>query len=352
MYTYKAGQPQTGFNQQYASTRNSSLCIPKLEVQIPSTIVRKRKTLEMSSDVITQASFQYRGECNKDTVAGLRDLKEIEDFLFNSQSGSEGKWTHIQAIMPALQEMDAKRQKPPNRYAEWREWEFEKWLRLEGQGADIQYFRDNRISNSWLKPAIQLKSSGFINSLLLQSNLYLTSAILSRGRPNRNKTCGRRETAVETISHVSGCCPSVKNARIKCHNKIADQLRKHVSKHRWTSQVEPRLFAKGGSLWKPDLIFKKDQKIAVVDVTVRYENDSKALEMAWRGKSEEYKHLNAEVMEWMGSSEPKYFGFVMGTRGKWPGLNNSLMKFLGVEEFETFSQKTSRLTLSLTLEVL
>ncbi|GCC20390.1 hypothetical protein chiPu_0018949 [Chiloscyllium punctatum] len=120
----------------------------------------------------------------------------------------------------------------------------------------------------------------------------------------------------------------------------------------WTSWVEPRLFAKDGSLWKPDLIFRKEQKIAVVDVTVWYENDSKALETAWREKQEKYKHLNAEVTELTGGMDPKYFGFVMGARGKWLGMNNRLIKFLGIERYDTFAQKTSRLTLSLTLELL
>ncbi|GCC33210.1 hypothetical protein chiPu_0011678 [Chiloscyllium punctatum] len=158
--------------------------------------------------------------------------------------------------------------------------------------------------------------------------------------------------ANETISHISGRCPFVKNAQIKCHNEIADQLQKHVSKYGWTSYVEPRLFAKDGSLWKPDLIFRKDQKIVVVDVTVRYENDSKALETAWREKQEKYKHLYAEVRELTGGVDPKYFGFVMGARGKWLDMNNRLMKFLGIERYDTFAQKTSRLTLSLTLELL
>ncbi|GCC32270.1 hypothetical protein chiPu_0010731 [Chiloscyllium punctatum] len=42
---------------------------------------------------------------------------------------------------------------------------------------------------------------------------------------------------------------------------------------------------------------RKDRKIAVVDVTMRYENDSKALKMAWHEKSNKYKHLNAEIKE-------------------------------------------------------
>ncbi|GCC21399.1 hypothetical protein chiPu_0019869 [Chiloscyllium punctatum] len=254
----------------------------------------------MSSDVVIQASFQYKGECNTDTVVELQELKvlkEIENFC-NGGEEEMDPITDIQDIMPALQ-----RQKPPN-------------------------------------------------SLLLWCNLYPTRATVSRGRPNRHKLCRRCETAIETISHISGCCPFVKNARIKCHNRITDQLQKHVSKYGWTSYMEPRLFAKDGSLWKPDLILKKEQKIAVVDVTVQYENDSKAVEMAWREKSDKYKHLNAEVMELTGGLEPKHFGFIMGIRGKRLGMNNCLVKFLGIERFETFAQKTSRLTLSLTLKLL
>ncbi|GCC20323.1 hypothetical protein chiPu_0018882 [Chiloscyllium punctatum] len=112
--------------------------------------------------------------------------------------------------------------------------------------------------------------------------------------------------------------------------------------------MEPRLFANDGCLWKPDLIFGKDHKIAVIDVTVWYENDSKALEIAWQEKQEKYKHLNAEVTELTGGVDPKYFGFMMGARGKWLDMNNHLMKFLGVERYDTFTQKTSRLTVSLT----
>ncbi|GCC33119.1 hypothetical protein chiPu_0011586 [Chiloscyllium punctatum] len=103
----------------YASNRNGGRGVLKLEVQIPSVIVCKHEALAMSKDVIILASFLYKEECNRDTVAGLRELKglkEIEDFLPGSQSGCEGEMdpmTHIEAIIPALQEVDARRQKPP-----------------------------------------------------------------------------------------------------------------------------------------------------------------------------------------------------------------------------------------------
>ncbi|GCC20324.1 hypothetical protein chiPu_0018883 [Chiloscyllium punctatum] len=90
--------PHTTDGVLYASNRNGSLGIPKLEVQIPSLIVRKREALDMSSDVVIRASFQYKGENNTETVAGLRELmvlKEIENFQPSSGEGEINPMTAI-----------------------------------------------------------------------------------------------------------------------------------------------------------------------------------------------------------------------------------------------------------------
>jgi len=187
---------------------------------------------------------------------------------------------------------------------------------------------------------------------LLRSNLFPTRTTLSMGRPNAIKSCRRCEAATESPAHISGCCPFVKNARIKRHNKILDQLRLYVGKYGWTTYLEPRLVGKDGALWKPDLIFKKGKKIAVVDVTVRYETEYRSLEMAWDEKTAKYQHLAPEIMELTGGIAPQFFGFVVGARGKWLEMNNRLMKFLGIERFQTFAQKISRLALALTLDIL
>ena len=118
--------------------------------------------------------------------------------------------------------------------------------------------------------------------------------------------------------------------------------------------MEPRLIAKDGSLWKPDIIFKreKDQRIAVVDVTIWFEDNCGSLEKTWDEKCRKYNHLGPEIRKLTGGLEPQYFGFMIGARGKWLEKNNSLMKFLNIERFQTFAQQISRLTLSLTLELL
>ncbi|GCC39763.1 hypothetical protein chiPu_0023403 [Chiloscyllium punctatum] len=93
---------------------------------------------------------------------------------------------------------------------------------------------------------------------------------------------------------------------------VLEQLRKHVGKYGWTSYLEPRLVTSDGKLWKPDIIFKKDNssKVAVVDVTVRFENNDQSLEQAWTEKTQKYKHLSEEVERLPGGTEPQFFGFV------------------------------------------
>ncbi|GCB87150.1 hypothetical protein scyTo_0027810, partial [Scyliorhinus torazame] len=107
--------------------------MPKLEVQIPSAIVRKREALEKSTDRIIRVSFQYRDECNTDTIGGLRILKvlkEVEDFLASKSDcnpDEEDPENPVEAALAMVEGQDRPRDKPENRYAAWREWEFEKW---------------------------------------------------------------------------------------------------------------------------------------------------------------------------------------------------------------------------------
>ncbi|GCB61696.1 hypothetical protein scyTo_0009387 [Scyliorhinus torazame] len=292
----------------YSRNGSGGLGMPKLEVQIPSAIVRKREALEKSTDRIIRASFQYREECNTDTIGGLRMLKvlkEVEDFLASKSDcnpDEEDPGNPVEAALPMVEDQDRPQDKPENRYAAWREWEFEKWKNLISQGAGIAYYQNDNIS--------------------------------------------------KTLSHISGGCPFVKTARIKRHNKILDRLRMYVSKYGWTTYIEPRLVAKDGTLWKPDLIFRKDQKIALVDVTVRYEDNNMSLEKAWNEKRLKYNHLGPEIMELTGGSQLEHFGFVLGARGKCLDLNNTLFTFLGIKRYKSFAQQVSRLTISLTLELL
>ncbi|GCB70372.1 hypothetical protein scyTo_0010770 [Scyliorhinus torazame] len=244
----------------YSSNRCGGLGMPKLEVQIPFAIVRKREALERSTDRIIRASFQYRGENNSETIGGLRRLKvlkEVEDFLANTPDGNtegEDAGNLDVSALPMLEDQGQTRNKPINRYAEWREWEFHKWNKLISQGAGIGYYQNDRISSTWIRSFHNMKSHRLINNILLRTNLYPTRTTLSRGRPNSVKTCRRCEAAQECLSHISGGCQFVKLARIKRHNKILDQLRIYVSKYGWTSFVEPRLVAKDGSLWKLDIV--------------------------------------------------------------------------------------------------
>ncbi|GCC19775.1 hypothetical protein chiPu_0021155 [Chiloscyllium punctatum] len=213
---------------------NSRLGVPKLEVRIPSAIVRKREAFDMFSDVVIRASFQYKGESNTETIVGLRELKVLKG-MENFQPSSPQKWRR-------------------------------------GNGPDDHHPRHHACTPGGKRGATKTHPIGSVLLIDTRQEPHYQE----EGQTEANRAEGVRRQP--RPSHASqDAAHFVKNAQIKRHNKIADQLRKHG----WTSWVEPRLFAKDGSLWKPDLIFGKEQKIAVVDVTVRDENASEELKTAW-----------------------------------------------------------------------
>ncbi|XP_078059768.1 uncharacterized protein LOC144485497 [Mustelus asterias] len=304
------------------------------------------------SDRVIRASFRFCEQNIGENIEDLRSLKalrEIEDFMPTPEESSNEEMDMIRAAIPMIGAEEADSSKPQNKYAGWRDWEFDKWRRLTCQVIGIHYYNHDKISNSWMKAADQLKSHRYINNLL-RCNLHPARVTLSRGQPFATKTCRR----CETLGHISGFCPFVKNRRIKRHNTILEQLRNYVGKYGWTSYLEPRLIGKNGTLWKPDIIFKreKDQRVAVVDVTVRFEDNCGSLEKTWNEKCMKYQHLGPEVEKLTGCLDPRFFGFVVGARGKWLEKNNSLITYLGIKRYQSFAQQISRLTLSLTLELL
>lgn len=340
----------------YSKNKDGGLGIPKLEVQIPSAIIRKLESLERSQDAVISASFQFRGSNNVEHINKLRNLKvlrEIEEFLQPAQpnNNEEAGLSTILEMEESLLETEGTA-KPINKYAEWRKWEFEKWTKLLAQGPGIHYYQNDPTSNAWLYGHHKMKQSLFIKRLLLRCNLYPTRCTISYGRPNMAKLCRRCAMANETLAHISGQCLAVKNARIKRHNKILDKLKVQVAKHGWTVHIEPRFRTADGRLWKPDLIFVKEQEVAVVDVTVRYESNNMELERAWKEKTEKYEHLRGQIAEVTKGTSIKFFGFVMGARGKWHDWNDTLMAYLKIEKYKSFSKNLSDLTIALTLDIL
>ncbi|GCC16572.1 hypothetical protein chiPu_0022439 [Chiloscyllium punctatum] len=331
----------------YAKVRDGGLAFTKLGVFIPISIMRKYERLHQSKDEILHASFRFMGESALEKMKTMSKLKILESIrkpdINREERESDSPRDDSNEVMEELSNIN---------YKSWRAMEVDKWIALPCQGAGAHYYKNDTISNSWLKRMRFMKTAKVINSILLRTNLFPTRASLSYGRSFNTKECRRCNITSETLAHISGWCPYVKNMRIKRHNRVVEELTKYVKKYGWMTFMEPRIKDNTGKLWIPDLIFKKDDQIVVVDVTVRGDFQINSLEAAWEEKVNKYKHLTGEIMDFTGRGKITFYGFVIGCRGKWLGRNDEFMKKLGIAKFKSFAQDITNLVISLTLELL
>ncbi|KFR02577.1 hypothetical protein Y956_09711, partial [Nipponia nippon] len=127
-----------------------------------------------------------------------------------------------------------------------------------------------------------------------------------------------------------GYCPVVQEARIKRHNYLCELLMVEAKKKDWVVFQEPLLRDTQNELYKPDLIFIKEQQALVVDVTVRFESRQTSLLDAAVEKVRKYQHLKEQIRELTNASDIKFVGFPLGARGKWHQGNYELLKDLGL----------------------
>lgn len=93
---------------------------------------------------------------------------------------------------------------------------------------------------------------------------------MARADKRIDVTCRRCRAQLETLGHILELCQYTKGLRIKRHDEAKTLLADKLSKNNEVF-VEPTEKA-GGNLYKPGLVVKNEERILVVDVTVRYEN--------------------------------------------------------------------------------
>ncbi|KFQ55926.1 hypothetical protein N334_00018, partial [Pelecanus crispus] len=151
-----------------------------------------------------------------------------------------------------------------------------------------------------------------------RANVFPTREFLARGRQDTSiKACRHCQAENETCSHIIGYCPAVQDARIKRHNNICELLMEEAKRKEWVVFQEPLLRDAQNELFKPDLIFVKEDKAIVVDVTIRYEFTETTLAEAAIEKVNKYKHLREQIQEITNVTNIKFMGFPLGARGKW-----------------------------------
>ncbi|KFO52475.1 hypothetical protein N302_00029, partial [Corvus brachyrhynchos] len=181
-----------------------------------------------------------------------------------------------------------------------------------------------------------------------RANVYPTREFLARGRKDKYiKACRHCEADNETCAHIIGNCPITQDARIKRHNYICKVLSEEAKKKDWVVFQEPHIRDTNKELYKPDLIFVKDARAFVVDVTVRYEASKTSLEEAAAEKVNKYKHLTEEIRELTNAKDVVFMGFPLGARGKWYHGNFELLGALGLSK--TRQEKAARTLSSIAL---
>lgn len=204
--------------------------------------------------------------------------------------------------------------------------ETERWKRLASQGHGVRDFKNDKIGNAWLRDPSLLKPSRYIDALKLRTNTIGTRVVMNRVSQMDDK-CRRCGMQRETLGHILGLCIHTKSKRIHRHDEIKDLIADRVSR-KHTVYVEPVVRMAEG-LKKPDLVIKDQERLLVVEVTVRYENRASLAE-AYREKQKKYKATAEHIRKQLGCQRAEVLPIVVGSRGAMPEKTKANLKALGL----------------------
>ncbi|CAK9834605.1 Retrovirus-related Pol polyprotein from type-2 retrotransposable element R2DM [Anthophora retusa] len=202
-----------------------------------------------------------------------------------------------------------------------------KWNKLVSQGQGVHEFFGDKIGNRWLYHPELLKPSRYLDAIKLRTNTYGTKVALNRAKKNLDVCCRRCGVQAETLGHILGNCTHTKPLRIKRHNEICKMIVRNLPRH--CAVFEEPTVNVLGELKKPDLVIKDHNRVYVVDVTVRYE-DQDNLQKAYKQKIYKYKDT-AEVLKIkINGTEAEVLPVVVGCRGAMPKCTQKNLKRLGL----------------------
>nr|CAI5866823.1 unnamed protein product [Callosobruchus analis] len=209
--------------------------------------------------------------------------------------------------------------------------ELRRWKSLGSQGKSAAAFADSTIANAWLRDPSLLKPCRMITALKMRTNSCADRAAMSRASAVPDPKCRHCGLQVETLGHILGQCRSTKPQRIRRHdeikNLIVDELKKKGTGVAIT--VEPMVAATGGGNLKPDLVVKSQERVFVVDVTVRHE-DRENLAQGHNSKLEKYSRLLPQFQQRWAARSAEVLPVVVGTRGAMPRETIKNLKKLGI----------------------
>jgi hypothetical protein len=175
-------------------------------------------------------------------------------------------------------------------------------------------FRGDKIGNAWLRNPKLLKPSHHIDALKLRTYTYGTRVVLDRISPINTmcRGCGMQR---ETLGHISGKYNHTKNKRIRRHDEIKHFIAERLPQ-RFSTFIETAVKV-DGDLRKPDLVIKDQDRLMVVDVTVRYENSTSQAH-AHTEKARKYMQTAENIKQKLACSKAEFLSIDVGCRGVKP----------------------------------
>lgn len=231
-----------------------------------------------------------------------------------------------------------------------------RWRKLVGKavnklkvGKAAKTFR-HTVSNTWMNPhSSYFSEADYITGMSLRAETYPCKATLARTRAVNDINCRHCHQTVETMGHISGACPKVKDYRIRRHNTIVNCVAEKCKGEGWTVCFEPQLVDFESKVWKPDLVLVKGDKAVVLDPTVVWEAGP-SLQRANLAKQCKYAHLGQEIRRMFNVFQVDVLGLAIGARGGWCEQNTKTLKTLGIED-KGFSSHLCRLALKGTMNM-
>lgn len=308
----------------YCGKRDGGLGFPRLETQVVGATLRAgSKFLGNSADPVMQALA---------TGAGLVQR------LAKLAQGARLRW-------PVTQE-DLKAYKLRAKKAE-----LARWASLGSQGKSVASLTDDTIGNSWLFSPSLLKPCRYITALQMRTNTCPNRVALNRAVPQPDLFCRQCRTKLETLGHILGDCTATKRRRIRRHDEISDLIVDRLRKQ--GNQVaiinEPRLQHPLAGNLKPDLVVKYQERVVVVDVTVRHE-DGDSLARGRTDKVQKYSSLLPGLQQRLKVTAGEVLPVVVGTRGAMPKETISSLARIGIKDKSTL-KTISMIALRCSIEI-
>lgn len=205
----------------------------------------------------------------------------------------------------------------------------QRWARLRSQGQGVATWGPYPASNKWIRKH-QFSDREKTQLLRLRTNTVPTREYQRRSKqPCPSVLCRRCYRQTETLGHITGHCPFLRDMRLVRHNKICAIVKEKVIHAGWFVETEPHFVVAGGELI-PDLLCVRDGTAVVLDPTVVWESSSQALREACTRKEMKYGVLVPFVRARYDVDTVHVAGLAVGARGGWTRRNEHVLQLLGL----------------------